>query len=320
MINKKLGLMALLAGWAAGNLVAGDFTNYAVGDVLIGFRNGGTYNIVVDAGPISAFTNAAPNHRIPITQLTAAQLTTAFGGVNGLNWSAFTWLTNNNTLFVSKARTSLNSQTVAWSASNAGIQSGVAQNMSSIPPGAAYIYNNAAISPSTADSVIEPQAASGYLSGQSYYNSLFGGLSNPNFGGNFSGNPENSTPGDFDTAGTVVRSDFYQIPPGSGRSNVKFLGYFEFATNGALSFVAYPSAVPTVPVIKSISRLGTVTTIGYTTGLSGTYTLRGNTTLSSGAAATNWPAISTLTSGDTAVHTTTDSDSSNVKFYIITAQ
>jgi hypothetical protein len=319
MINKKLGLMALLAGCAVSSIVAGDFNSYAVGDVLVGFRNGGVDNLVVDAGPISTFTNATPNQRIPITQLTASQCIMAFGGVNGLNWSAFTWLTN-NTLFVTKARTSLNSQTVAWSANNAGIQSGVAQNMSSIPPGANYIFNNASISPSTADSVIEPQAASGYLSGQSYYNSLFGGLSTPNFGGNFSGNPEISTPGDFDSFGTVVRSDFYQIPPGSGRSNVKFLGYFEFAPDGSLTFVAYPSSVATVPVIKSISRSGNVTTIGYTTGLSGTYTLRGNTTLSSGVAATNWPAISTLASGDTAVHTTTDTDSSNIKFYIITAQ
>jgi hypothetical protein len=319
MTNKKLGLMALLTGCAVSNIVAGDFNSYASGDVLIGFRNGGVDNIVLDIGPISTLTNAASNQRISITSLTADQLASAFGGVNGLNWSAFTWLAD-NTLFVTKARTSLDSQTVAWSANNAGIQSGVAQNMSSIPAGANYIFNNAVISPSTADSVVEPQAASGYFSGQSYYNSLFGGLANPNFGGNFSGNPENSTPGNFDSSGTVVRSDFYQIPPGSGRAHVKFLGYFEFAADGSLTYVAYPNAVPAVPVIKSISRSGNVTTIGYTTGLNGTYTLRGNTTLSSGVAATNWPAISTLTSGDTVVHTATDTDSSNVKFYIITAQ
>jgi hypothetical protein len=34
----------------------------------------------------------------------------------------------------------------------------------------------------------------------------------------------------------------------------------------------------------------------------------------------NWPAIATLTSGDTATHTTTDTTTDNIRFYIITAQ
>ncbi len=319
MINKKLGLMALLAGFAAGGTMAGDFNNFTTGDVLLCFRNGGVENLVVDVGPISTFTNASPNQRIPLAQFTVSQLTQAFGGVNGLNWSAFTWL-DNNTLFVSKARAALNTQSASWSANNAALQSGVAQNMSSIPVGAKYIFNNAVIPPSTAASVIEPQAASGYFSGQSYYNSLFGGLSNPNFGGTFPGNPEIATPGDFDSSGTVLRSDFYQIPPGAGKSGVKYLGYFEFAADGSMTYVAYPSTTPTVPVIKSISRSGDVSTISYTAGVSGVYTLRGTNTLASGVATTNWPAISILTSGDTAVHTTTDTDASDIKFYIITAQ
>ncbi|MEI9864172.1 MAG: hypothetical protein WDN00_06390 [Limisphaerales bacterium] len=319
MINKKLGLMALLAGYAVSGTMAGNFNNYATGDVLLCFRNGGVANLVIDVGPIATFTNATPNQRIPIAQFTVDQLNAAFGGVNGLNWSAFTWL-NNNTLFVSKARAALNSQSVPWSANNAGLQSGVAQNMSSIPVGANYIFNNAAISPSTADSVIEPQSASGYINGQSYYNSLYGGLSLPNFGGTFPGTPEIATPGDFDTSATVVRSDFYQIPPGAGRAGVKYLGYFEFASDGSLTYVAYPATTPTVPVIKSISRSGNVSTISYTAGSSGVYTLRGTNTLASGVAATNWPAISILTSGDTAVHTATDTDSGDIKFYIITAQ
>ena len=114
--------------------------------------------------------------------------------------------------------------------------------------------------------------------------------------GTFSGNPENSTPGDFSTSGTVVRSDFYQMTPTASLGKFgTFLGYFEFAPDGTMTYVAYPS---TVPVISSISRSGAVSTINYTTGLYGTYTLRGTNTLSSGVSATNWPAITTLTSGD----------------------
>jgi hypothetical protein len=41
----------------------------------------------------------------------------------------------------------------------------------------------------------------------------------------------------------------------------------------------------------------------YTTGLYGTYTLRATNSLTSGTAMANWPAIATLSSGDTATHT-----------------
>jgi len=75
-----------------------------------------------------------------------------------------------------------------------------------------------------------------------------------------------------------------------------------------------------VPVINSIARTNTTTTINYTTGLSGTYTLRGTNNLSFGAPGTNWPAISTLSSGDSAPHSTSFTDTEDNKFYIITAQ
>jgi len=42
MLNKKTGLIALLAGFAAGEILAGTLTNYATGDVLLCFRNGQT--------------------------------------------------------------------------------------------------------------------------------------------------------------------------------------------------------------------------------------------------------------------------------------
>jgi hypothetical protein len=115
----------------------------------------------------------------------------------------------------------------------------------------------------------------------------------------------------------VVRSDFYQMTPTSGYALGKWLGYFELSTNGAMTYVAYPS---TTPVITKINRTGSTTTITYKAGLYGTYTLRGTNHLTSGTAMTNCPAITTLTSGDTATHTYVDSTTDNVKFYTITAQ
>jgi len=319
MTKTKIGLMALFAGLTVGNVLAADFTNYQTGDVIIGFRNGGTYNIVVNAGQVSVLTNAAPNKRISINALTSAQLTSAFGGADSLNWSAFTWTTNGaTTLFMTRPRANINSKSSSWNSQLGSLQAGVALNMSTIPVGASYIYGkNAAISPSTAGSVIEPQSPGSFFAGQSYYTSLFGGLSSPTFGGLFQGNPENSTPGNFSTSGTVVRSDFYQIPPGPGGNvNVKWLGYFELNSNGGLTYVAYPSSTP---VLKSISRTGDVSTISYVTGLYGTYTLRATNTLAYGVS-TNWPAVSVLASGDTAVHTAVHTSTETNLFYTITAE
>ncbi len=47
-------------------------------------------------------------------------------------------------------------------------------------------------------------------------------------------------PSNFTTAGAVVRSDFYQIPPSDSGGAVKYLGYFELSTNGVMTYVAYP--------------------------------------------------------------------------------
>ncbi|MFZ0826117.1 MAG: hypothetical protein WAO02_01710 [Verrucomicrobiia bacterium] len=314
-LNKKVGLIALLASVAAGNIMAGDFTSYAVGDLLVCFRKGGN-DMVVDAGQISTFTSASPNQIIPVTQYTGDQL--AEVGTNGVSWSAFTWLSD-NTLFVTRARTSLNNQTVPWPAASSPAQSGTAGRMATIPPGALDELNLLVYPVSTPAAVVEEDSSAGnpnYTDGVSYHDALAGAYGGQ-FNGNFAGNPENTTLNTFTTAGKVVRSDFYQMTPASGYAPGTWLGYFELSTNGALTYVAYPISVP---VTLSIGRSGNTSTINYKTGLYGTYTLRGTNSLTSGSAATNWPAISTLTSGDNAVHTITDTTTDDIRFYVITAQ
>src|SRR5271154_5922343 len=320
MINKKIGLMALLAGLAVGEVMAGSLTSYNIGDVLICFRNGQTRNLVVDAGPISTFTNAAPNQRITISQYTSSQFDAAFGDVDDVDWSAFTWFDDSVspasaewTLFMTKQRTDLNIQSTPWSVGSAGSQQSVASLMAEISTGASFKlgFNTH----NTANAIIEPQAASGYLpqQGTSYFNAINSSIGLTDFGGNFSGSPEIFTGDDFDSSGTVLRSDFYQIPPGSGSST--FLGYFEMATDGTMSYVAYPTATP---IIQSLTRSNDTSTITCITGTYGTYTLRGTDTL--GTSPTNWPVIVTVPNGTTSVQTVNDTDSSPNKFYIITAQ
>ena len=324
MLNKKTGLIALLAGFAASELAAGTLSSFAVGDVLVCFRNGGANDLVVDAGPISTFTSATPNQAIPITQYTGDQL--AYVSTNAVSWSAFTWydtsVSPNWTLFVTKPRSSLDIQTAPWQDKSPGNQQLTGGRMATIPPGtvdeAAYIPSGALSTLNTATAVLEGDISASnpaYKTGQSYRDALLGAYGSQ-FNGSFQGNPENTTPAIFTTSGTVVRSDFYQLTPTSGYGLGTYLGYFEFSTNGAMTYVAYPTAVP---VIKSISRSGATTTITYTTGTYGTYTLLATNDLTAPIA--TWPAISPLSSGDTLTHTITDTDSSSInKFYIIQAQ
>jgi hypothetical protein len=272
--------------------------------------------MVVDAGQISTLTSASVNQRIPITQYTGTQL--AAVGTNGVSWSAFTWL-NNNTLFVTRPRASVNSQTVPWPDATSPVQAGTVGRMVTIPPGALDELTLLVYPVSTATAVVEEDSSAGnpnYTTGVSYHDALAGAYGGQ-FNGTFAGNPENTTLNNFTTAGAVIRSDFYQMAPTSGPGYVPgtWLGYFELSTNGAMTYVAYPISVP---VTKSISRTGNTSTINYTTGTYGTYTLRGTNDLTAPIA--TWPPIATLTSGNNSVHTITDTTTDSARFYIITAQ
>ena len=124
------------------------------------------------------------------------------------------------------------------------------------------------------------------------------------FWGDASGNKvlEQGTPANFTTAGQSVRADFYQllstnlIANPTNNQAAKYLGYFEFATNGVMTYTAGPSpTVLTAPKIVSFTHAGNTSTIYFTTvsASSGTfnYTLRGTNSTGLGAAPTNWPAI-----------------------------
>ena len=321
MNNKnKMGLAVMLASCVASNLMAGDLTSYAMGDVLICFRNPGSgLDLVVDAGSVSTFVGYAPNSRNTIGAYSASQLSEI--GINGASWSAFTSLSD-NTLYMTSPRlaSSLDTQTAPWQEQTSANQHNTALRISTIPTGAYQNlgagYNDGG---STAAAVIEEDASSfnlNYPVGTSYHDSLVGSHGGK-FNSTFQGNPENTTAANFTTAGKVIRSDFYQLTPANGYTDATLLGYFELNTNGVMTYVAYPSATP---VINSFNRAGNLTTINYTAGVYGTYTLRATNSTGLSAARTNWPAISTLTSGDMDSHTVQDTTTDNNRFYIITAQ
>lgn len=328
MLNKKAGLLAVLFCLSLGDVFAGTLASYSIGDVLLCFRRvGSTNDMVVDLGPVSTFTNAAPNQRISLNAYNGSQL--AMIGTNSINWSVFTYFDLTVTpadiqwtLFASLPRSSLNTQTTPIIAYKASSQHQAANEMADIPPGAKYYYVTTNYSPlNTATAVLEPDnnAAPNYQFGQSYSFTI-GYPNDLNFQDTLQAYPENTTPANFTTAGTVQRSDFYWLHPANDNFSTPgiYLGYFELNTNGVMSYVAYPSAAPAIPVIQSITRTNTVTYVTFTTGSSGTYTLRATNVLNSGAAGT-WPAISSGP-GTGSLVTLRDTNSAAARFYLISAQ
>ena len=312
MLNKKLGLFVVLAGLAAGDVTAQSLQSYAPGDVLLCFRGGSDYDLVVDAGSITNFINQTRNTTATISNYTGTQL--SYVGINSIDWSAFTWLSD-NTLFVTRPRASLNTQTIPWTDAQTNSQNQVDARMVTIPPGT---VDEASLVPaSSATAVIEENISDNnpnYLTGASYNDALNGSYGS-DWDGKFQGNCENTTSGSFSTSGSVVRSDLYQLTPqptSNGRpvSGV-YLGYFQFSASGAMTYVAYPDSIP---VIKSISRSGNISTINYTTGIYGNYTLKSTYSLQSPV---TWTTVGTLSTGDANVHTVMDTDATAQKYYII---
>jgi hypothetical protein len=287
--------------------------------------------LVVDIGPVSTYTNAAANQRFVLTQYTGAQLATI--STNNLVWSAFTWFNNTVTpssiqwtLFATSPRTSLNTQSDPYQEDHASGQQSAANAMLPVANGAYDNLVKTNYSPlSTTTAVLEPDNNNSPNyglppAGQSYSFAIGQGANGNNFNDTFQGYPENTTPANFTTAGTVQRSDFYWIAPGNGLTTyATFLGYFELNTNGVMTYVAYPSAAVTTPVIQHFGRTNGVSSVTFTTGSSGTYTLRGVTTLAGSGAVTTWPSITSV-AGDGSVHILQDTTSVSNKFYTITAQ
>lgn len=328
MINKKTGLIALLAGFAAGEIMAGDLTAYTPGggDVLICFRKGA--DMVVDAGSISTYLGYGANTSHVISDYSASQFSGSslgFGSLNGMFWSAFTWQSD-NTLYMTAPRSAstLSAQSVPWVPSTSEGQNLTTLRMAKMVVGAKQEAGIDSASTTSAiltedNSVNNSNFGTGPGSGTSYRDAILGQTSTANFNTTFQGVPEQKTPSgsgtaNFTAGGKVQRSDFYQLTPGA--ASAVWLGYFELNTNGVMTYVAYPS---TQPVIQSISRSGNQTTINYTTGLYGTYTLRSNAGVA-GTPQLSWTSVSTLASGDNAVHSITFTDTAATSFYTITAQ
>ncbi len=312
MNNKtKIGLTALLAGAVAGQAVAGTFS-FTTGDVLVCFRSSAN-DLVADAGPVSALIAMGQNTTTPITAYTGTQLSQV--GTNSVSWSAFAWgSASSPTLYVTRARSSVNIPATPWFDAGYSAQKSTAAIMGVVPVGVTdQVAANYLPAYASSTAVVEQNNSTGnknYPDGQSYADALGAAY---DFGNTFGGDPEFTTDSGFTTEGVVARSDFFQLNPGTGLA--VWLGYFQLNTNGLMSYTAYP---PSPAYIYSFVRNGNLSTIQYSTGPYATYTLIGTNDITAPQA--TWPARQALSTGDTLIHTVTDSTTDAIRIYSIIGQ
>jgi hypothetical protein len=297
--------------------------NYNNGDLLIGVRTtaGSTYDLVVNAGPVSAFTNLTVGTKITISSLTGTQLQAAFSETNNLSWAAFACIdsgTDENTLFMSRARMNLEAQSSPWRRYTLDSQGSVVAKINGVGIGAYSLGLAQAAGPNnTTTAIVEPESAN--VAPNYSYRAMLGNLLN--WGGTFQGSPEQDTAANFTTASVPARSDFYWLPPGGTASThpaAAYLGYFDFNTNGVLTYTAGPSAAVVVAAqIVSITRVGHQASIQFTTGAAGTYTLRAASDLT--VPRTSWVTLGSV-SGDGLTHSLSETTTADLRYYSISAQ
>jgi len=276
-------------------------------DLILTFREPGGLSVLeVDVGQASIYYSATSGTSIPITAYSAtSQLLPLFGGVDGLSWSVGGCVPNagdsgdpskpKSTLWVTEPRQDPNVQaSPAWSRAGSYTQGQADSKINSI-------LDNAATWAATAapDSVTNTPTAVGIPSGNVYNaNGSLGGAGN--YLGTFQGDVENTTPFDFDSAGAPSRSDLYELQPGSGPGT--YLGYFELATNGFMTFHG-PSPTFPAPTLSASTDTAGNFYISFPSTLNGTYSLSYTNAAGLSAPVSTWPTVSTNIIGDGTVKT-----------------
>ena len=318
----RLGLaLAVLAGLS--RLAAASFVFNSVNlppDLLLGFRQtGGSQELVVDLGSVARFYNAIPGTNFTIGEYNAGQLARSFSGLDGVGFAAFAAMRVSGdadrpiqTVWATRKRTDPAVQSTPWNRQSSGLLANPAAKMSSVGSGAASFSASTPLGPdNTATAVV---LASSYANGYSTY------LGNGSFAGTWQSSQkvDNVTPDGFGTGTTAIRSDFYELRPGSGAGI--YLGYFEFKPNGTLSFTAAGGVVAApAPTITGYTRVGNVTTVSFTTVAGAQYRLLGQNAAGLSTARTTWPIKAGPLAGTGGVLSLTDTTNDAETVYSVSA-
>ncbi len=233
-MNKTKILLGVIASAALCGTPALAQINYQNGDLLAGFRNGGSTELIVDLGSIANFQTAY--YATNFTGMAAA-ITSVFGSTSGVYWSVFgandtssspynlaVTQTDPNTLWNTLARSNPNNRTtapfVAGSSASQGLAVGVVGSIGGLTSSSL---------PGVTDISLNIVSVNTSLGG---YSSFMADPNSGNLGGNW--------PYSIENLGAGV-SDLYQSNPGNHfTQHGSYLGSFTLAANGALTFVGVP--------------------------------------------------------------------------------
>ncbi len=308
------------------------------GDLLIGLRStnsGSSYDLLVDAGSITTFTSLTSGHSITIDPNFYTTSYLAYEGTNNVAWSAFACQripgpTGANNIWITRPRSNPNVQSTPWPCQNIFVQGSAASQIDSIGNDGVNIAGLGGSPASDATAVVEPRG--GAVGSGSSFNSYtfmmsstssYQGLGNldNNFWGDSTGlSVEQTTSPTFTSSGQPAIADFYQLLSTRSGQLGTYLGYFKYDTNGVMTYTAGPYIIPiTPPVITSITRNGTSTTISFASIQGVTYNLVATNNTGISAARSTWPVIATPIVGDGGTDSFTDVTSDGTRFYAITA-
>ena len=320
----SLRTAALLLTVAVSRLVAAPFTFQATNlppDLLLGFRqNGGAQELVVDLGPVSRFYAAAPGSKLTITEFTAAQFTNAFAGLDNIGFAVFGAVRADGdpvrplqTVWATRKRTGSAVRSDPWNRVSSFSLANSATRISSIGTGTATFSSaNPAGRDNTPTAVVLPASNP---NGYSTY------LGTGNLKNTFQGSLENVTPQDFASGTEGLRSDLYEVRPGSGEST--YLGYFELTPAGAMTFTAAGGNTPVpppAPTLTAITRDGGKSTVSFTTVAGAKYSLLGTGPTGILTPSSQWAVRAAAVVGTGEVMSIVDTTADTDAFYAVLAE
>ena len=235
----------------------------------------GKVDFEVDIGQASIYYNAAPGSTIPITAYTTTQLGTVFNNDDNLTWSVSGCVpeTGDNGASGKPSRTLWltdpcpspgTAPAVIWTSKSVFQQGPTALGITTLLNDAqtwgASVHT---------DSVTNSPTAAAIPTGTEYC--ADGSLTAIGNYGTFEGDVENTTSGLFKYFSTPSVSYLYELQPGSGQGT--YLGYFQLAPNGSMTFNALSYSAPTLSIsadgagnvdISFPSSVGAIYTLYYT--------------------------------------------------------
>ena len=326
MIKPKFTSKILLScALAAGALLSADtplqaqtfaYTNC---DLVAGFRQaGGSSDLVVNLGPVAAFEKISTRTAVVLTNVNSAQLADALPSLNGVQWSISAAMRGNTnysqydlqTVWVTSPRPNIYSPGPVWTRQSHWSLGGVASQIEAIGAGAAVYGNGQAAGVDNRPTGILIPPANQYA-----YSYLIGTLGD--FSGAFQGNVENTTPDDFETSGLPSRSVLYKLAPSTGSDTGTpgaIIGFFDFATNGILSFTAGPP--PEQTTITKVTRQNTITKAWFFTVSGVNYRLRYTDSAGLTNSISNWSVGSSVVGDGTILSLSATNVSDNL-FYTV---